>query len=253
MKILVFTSKWVGLKLLVTLFSKYNKDDYLFIVSEPDAEKIIQLIEMNGHEYMLLNDSTINWLESQDEKYFDWLLNLWGSYIFSEQLISRAKKSLNIHPSFLPYGRGSDSVVWAIRFSHKAGVSLHQITKNLDQGQIYYQEQVSYDFPMTGGELYQDVIDTCLKVFDEKWPILRLDKKFDVIHNPKTQTTIFKRKDLFKDGTLVLNEDSDSKELLLRILAHDFGDKYSFKVLNDNKLYSLKLEFKEIDQEANYE
>jgi len=253
MKILVFTSKWVGLKLLDTLFLKYNKDDYLFIVSEPEAEKIIKLIEMNGHEYMLLNDSTINWLESQDEKYFDWLLNLWCGYIFSEQLISRAKKSLNIHPSFLPYGRGSDSVVWSVRHEHPAGATLHEITPEIDNGRIYHQEQVHYDFPTSGGQLYNRVIELSLQIFDDKWPIIRSEKKFDLIDIQKKQNNVFKRKDLFTDGNINLNEDKASKELFLRILAHDFGEDYCFKVFNNNKQYSLRLEFKEIDKEPSNE
>ena len=70
-------------------------------------------------------------LLEKEENYFDWLLNLWGNYIFSAELISRAHRSLNIHPSFLPYGRGSDSVVWSIRYGHPAGVTLHQITNEI--------------------------------------------------------------------------------------------------------------------------
>ena len=84
MKILVFTSKWIGLKFLDVLFSEFSEDEYIFIVSDPNSDKVIESIKKHGHQHMLLNDSTINWIKSKDEKYFDWLLNLWGSYIFSE-------------------------------------------------------------------------------------------------------------------------------------------------------------------------
>ena len=87
MKILVFTSKYIGLDLLDVLFSRFNKDDYMFIVSEPNSKNIIESIEKHGHNYKLLNDATLNWLNEKEIESFDWLLSRYDRYIFFERII----------------------------------------------------------------------------------------------------------------------------------------------------------------------
>ena len=253
MKILVFVSKLTGLKLLDIFFDRFNDDDYLFVVSDPDSEKIIQTITMYGHKYMLLNDSTIDWINDKDERSFDWLLNLWGGYIFKENLISKAKKTLNIHPSFLPYGRGRDPIVWAIRYGYPAGVTLHEISTSVDDGPILYQEEVSYNFPITGGQLYNQVIEKCFEVFTNKWPLIRDDNTSAIAQSDKKGYKTFKRKDLYNDNVINLDNDDRTKDLLLRFLCHDFGDNYSVKLLYKGNYYSLRLLIEKIELEVDNE
>jgi dTDP-4-amino-4,6-dideoxyglucose formyltransferase len=253
MKILVFTSKYIGLDLLDVLFSRFNKDDYMFIVSEPNSKNIIESIEKHGHNYKLLNDATLNWLNEKEIESFDWLLNLWGSHIFSEELIAKAKKSLNIHPSMLPFGRGRDPIVWAIRYGHPAGVTLHEILPSVDKGPIIYQEEVCYDFPITGAKLYEQVIETCIKVFSKQWPILR-EGNFSVKPQPDGESfKSFKRIDLLDDNVINLDDNIFTKDLLLRILAHDFADDYSIQLINKEKKYSLRLLIQSTELEADNE
>ena len=62
MKILVFVSKWIGNEMLNVLFSKFSDDEYIFVVSEPNSEEIINNIRKNGCQYMMLNQLTIDWI-----------------------------------------------------------------------------------------------------------------------------------------------------------------------------------------------
>jgi methionyl-tRNA formyltransferase len=245
MKILVFVSKWIGNKCLNTLFN--NDDDYLFIVSNPDADKIIKSIKKCGYKYLMLNEDAIKFINSHDNDYYDWLLNLWGGYIFDDEILLKAKKSLNIHPSFLPFGRGRDPVVWAIRHSHPAGVTLHQITSGVDEGPIIIQEEVKYQFPETGQELYNRVIDRCWKLFNEKWISIRSSENKPILQKLNNMT--YKRKDLLKDRLINLDENDLYRSLILRIMAHDFcdgnGDGYCSNVKYNNKSYSVRLVIRE--------
>lgn len=198
----------------------------------------------------MLNQSTINWILEKDEYYFDWLLNLWSSYIFTDEMILKTKKSVNVHPSLLPIGRGSDPIVWATRNNEPAGVTLHQISKKVDQGLILFQEEVDYEFPINGKNLYHKVINRCIEVFHEQWPILRSNEKdTGLLQEVSIKYITSKRKDLIDDNTIDLNKNKIYRELLLQILAHDFGDDYSLKVLYDDKRYSLKINIQEIEQE----
>ena len=66
MKILVFVSKWIGNELINVLFSQFNDDEFTFIVSGPYSDEIIKKLQKNSCTYMILNQSTINWILQKD-------------------------------------------------------------------------------------------------------------------------------------------------------------------------------------------
>jgi len=248
MKILVFVSKWVGLKCLDALLTNVFDDEYEFFVMEPDAKLIIEKLNKHNYQYKILNDETINWIESREDGYFDWLLNLWGGYIFKEDMLIKVKNSLNIHPSYLPYGRGRDPIVWSIRYGFPAGVTLHKITSGVDEGPILYQEEIKYELPITGGELYERVIERCWKGFSEQWINIRSRNGKEIKQDNKSIIRTFRREDLIQDNIINLDEDLEARDLVARFLAHDFGEKYSIKIISNNKKYAVRLEFKELNE-----
>ena len=243
MKILVFVSKWVGNECIRTLFSEFANDDYLFIVSNPDADKIIELIQKHNHKYLILNQDTIKFINSHNKFHFDWLLNLWGAYIFNEEILLKAKKSLNVHPSFLPFDRGRDPIVWAIRKSHPAGVTLHQITEGVDEGPIIFQEEVKYNFPENGRVLYDRVIQRCHTIFGEQWPKIRSSKDKPITQ--KQNNIINYRKNLIDDRIINLDENEPNWTVISKILAHDFDKDYCSLISYQGKIYDVKLVIKE--------
>lgn len=248
MKILVFVSKWVGLKCLDVLLSDFFDDEYEFVVMEPDAKLIIDKLNEHGCQYRILNNETINWIQSREDEYFDWLLNLWGGYIFKQNVLIKVKNSLNIHPSHLPYGRGRDPIVWSIRYGFPAGVTFHKITSGVDEGPILYQEEIKYELPITGGELYERVIDRCWKGFSEQWINIRSRSGKEIEQDNKSIIRTFRREDLIQDNIINLDEDLESRDLVTKILAHDFGEEYSMKIISDNKKYAVRLLFKELNE-----
>jgi len=249
MKILVFVSKWIGNELLGTLLSYSNNEDYVFIVSNPNADEIINNLNKNGHHHKMLNQNTIDWILEKNDNYFDWLLNLWGGHIFSKELLLKTKNSLNVHPSLLPFGRGRDSIVWTIRNEKLAGVTLHKISNKLDEGDIFFQEQVEYSFPITGRELYKLVVSKCIKVFEMQWPIILKNKNYPTLRQPESDYPTFSRKDLNADSLINLNNNNYYKELILQALAYDFGNDYSLKLSFNDRHFSLRLLLEEINLE----
>ncbi len=247
MKILVFISKNTGHKCLQHLISNHLKDDYLFIVSDPDKKLIIQTLKHHSLKYLELSEETIEKLRNESTKY-DWLLNLWGGYIFRSDILSLADNSLNIHPSFLPYGRGRDPVVWAIYNEDPAGVSLHKITEGVDEGPIFYQEEVSYEFPIKGSELYEIIEKRCWEIFHEKWPKIKKGE----LEPFKQDSTLIKdtniRKDLLENRTIFLEEKIYNNNFINKVLAYDFGEKFFLILSKNKKKYSIRLVIEELDE-----
>jgi len=240
MRHLVFTAKWVGLRCLTYLLDNFPDDDYTIVVGNPDADLIGAELQRRGVSWKPLGEEVLAEVRAAQPDCFDWLLNLWGGYIFKNDILSRARKSLNIHPAYLPYCRGRDPVVWAIRHELPAGVTLHMIETGVDEGAVWYQEQTQYALPCTGGELYDRVIERSWRSFIEQWPDLR-----DCQRPPSPQAKValptFRRRDLHADRLIDADNDVTARQFILRLLAHDFCPSYTAQVLFNGKIHKATL------------
>ena len=92
---------------------------------------------------------------------------LFGHLIPNDILDTFKDKIINLHPSFLPLGRGSDPIPWGIIEGYKQGASIHTITEELDAGLIVSQQIVDTDLAMNAGEIYEKCMESLLKQFDQ--------------------------------------------------------------------------------------
>ena len=96
--------------------------------------------------------------------------------ILPEEILNLPKYyALNLHPSLLPKYRGAAPINWAIMNGEKyTGISIIKMTKELDAGDILYQEKVeigeeedaktlSERLSQIGGEALKKVIPLCLE------------------------------------------------------------------------------------------
>ncbi len=61
--------------------------------------------------------------------------------IFKNGTIKRFQKVVNFHPSLLPFYRGPVPSYWCLQNGEKyTGFTLHEVTTNIDEGKILYQE-----------------------------------------------------------------------------------------------------------------
>jgi methionyl-tRNA formyltransferase len=77
--------------------------------------------------------------------------------VFSAKYLERYDKIYNLHPGFLPWGRGYYPVFWALWEQTPAGATLHEISIGIDKGPIVDQLPVPYSEQDTGGTLHHRV------------------------------------------------------------------------------------------------
>jgi methionyl-tRNA formyltransferase len=66
--------------------------------------------------------------------------------------------AFNVHSSYLPESRGGTSIIWALKSgSEETGVTLHEITAGIDDGDIISQKKVPISFWDTQGSLYTKI------------------------------------------------------------------------------------------------
>ena len=240
-QIYIFTAKEIGVNCVKFLLEKFPYDNYKIIVCDPEKENFVEAFHNIGAEADFISEDVIKNIKRLDKDSIDWLLNLWGSHIFDGLTLSKFKNTLNIHPSLLPYCRGRDPVVWALRYGLPAGVSLHEISPNVDEGAIWCQEPVSYEFPCKGIDLYETIVERSFGLFCDNWPKIRGGSVMPVPQESVDQKT-FKRKDLYLDKIINAEDNSTALELVRRILAHDFNENYSATLDFEGKKYSVRLQ-----------
>ena len=244
MKNLIFVCKDIGLKCLKFHLENFPNDDDYIVVGEPYGDEIQKHISSHG----LINYCHVNDFNSKNFNAlnFDWLLNLWGGYVFKEDTLSLVRNSLNIHPSYLPFGRGRDPIVWSIMDCAPAGVTLHSINLEVDEGDIYYQEETKYKLPIKGDELYSRVIETCVKIFKNKWPEIRSMSITPIAQKNSTLRTMY-RKDLVANQLISYESlDKGQRALVRKLMAYEFDDGYSALMNFNNDKYKVKLVFEKL-------
>lgn len=108
--------------------------------------------------------------------------------ILKEGLIAKYRKLYNLHPGYLPWGRGYYPIFWALWEQTPAGATLHEMNARLDEGPIVSQIQVEYYPDDTGGSLFRRVREAEKTLFNEYWPKIIAGDFIPSHHQPKGGT-----------------------------------------------------------------
>ncbi len=90
--------------------------------------------------------------------------------VLKPRLIEQYAKIYNLHPGYLPWGRGFYPVFWALWEQTPAGATLHEITPGIDEGPVVAQARVEYYPHDTGGSLHDRVREAEEQLFLSYWP-----------------------------------------------------------------------------------
>ena len=105
-------------------------------------------------------------------------LSIFFGYVLSKEIIDLFPLGIvNLHPSYLPYNRGTYPNVWSIVEGTPSGITLHYIDKGIDTGDIIAQKEVSVEWTDTGETLYRKLERASVVLFREQWPLIREGKE----------------------------------------------------------------------------
>ena len=175
---------------------------------------------------------------------YDWLLNIWCPIIYKNEILKKFKNNLNIHPSYLPYAKGKDPYVWSVENKYPFGVTIHEMNEKINNEKYFFQKKLNLDFPYTGGDLFDQSLKECIKLFKKNWIKIR-DKKIKKKKLKKIQTRTYKRQDLINNSLLDLDKENNLivKKFIYRILSQDFEfNKLQLKI--NNCIYDASLTLK---------
>lgn len=109
--------------------------------------------------------------------------------IVSADVIARYEGLWNLHPGFLPWGRGFYPVFWALWERTPAGATLHEIAAELDAGPVVDQVEVSVAADDTGGSLHARVQEAERLLFRRWWPRMLAGEPLASVPQPREART----------------------------------------------------------------
>lgn len=171
----------------------------LFLFPKVTSSKFISKIKKE-----FPNIPFIEGLKFRTEKYLniikelniDYIISILYPYIYKEPIFDYIKLGiLNLHPAYLPYNRGWNGVSWCIIDKTPIGTTLHWIDKNIDTGNICFQEQLKIEPYYTADIIYKKLCSIEKEVFIKALPHI-INKTLPSVKQENEKATSYKKKDL---------------------------------------------------------
>lgn len=120
------------------------------------------------------------------------------NYIIPEELIQLTNYNIiNMHISYLPWNKGADPNFWSFIEDTPKGVTIHQISSNLDRGDILLQKRLYFDEKKeTFKTAYEKLNSEIVNLLQENWDDLKNSKI--IAHSQTEEGTYHKRKQLLE-------------------------------------------------------
>jgi len=131
------------------------------------------------------------------------------------------KGIINLHPSYLPYNRGAHPYIWPILNGTPAGVSIHFMNEEIDQGEVIAKREVEVLPEDTGKDLHQRLTNEQIQLFKENWENI-VNDSFESQKQDLEQGQTNYKKDLEDIREINLNEEIETRDLIdiLRALSY---------------------------------
>jgi methionyl-tRNA formyltransferase len=152
--------------------------------------------------------------------------------------------ALNLHPAYLPWGRGWHTPSWAILEGTPAGATLHFMDTGLDSGDIVDQERLEIGPGDTAHTLYARLKDLELEIFERAWPLLA-EGTYERRPQPEGGSQ-HRRADLLDDDVQRIDPQAPAQATLqrLRALTTDRWEEAAFYEV-DGRRFRVRVEIRE--------
>lgn len=175
MRILLLANNWVGWK--VAEFLRQQNVDIVGLIIHPTekqkyTEQIVSTLKLMPScifDGSKLSDKKI--LRTIEALKPELGISILFDYILQPDFLNLFPRGcINLHPSYLPFGRGSYPNVFSIIEGEPAGVTLHYLDAGIDTGDIIAQTKVSVKLTDTGKTLYRKLERASIRLFQKTWP-----------------------------------------------------------------------------------
>ncbi len=168
-------------------------------------------------------------------------------YIVPKEIIDVPEKGIvNLHPSYLPYNRGAHPYIWPLIDDTPAGVSVHFMNQELDEGPIIARREVNVRPTDDAKSLRDRLMGEQFKLFKDSWGDV-LEGKSEVQRTELGNTHY--KKELDDISQLDLDKEMEVGDVISLLRGLTYGDKGLATFEEDGKCFSIRVEI--TDQGSN--
>lgn len=172
------------------------------------------------------------------------ILAWWGKIIPKEVISIPSNGIINLHTSYLPYGKGKHPHYWAITEDTPYGVTIMKIDEGLDTGNIIFQKQIKKTWEDTGKTLYfKGIKALCALLEEKKDDILNLNFKE---RSQEGIGSFHYGKEINDASFIELNREYKAKDLLNVIRARTFAPFPAAYFYYNNEKYEVRVQINKV-------
>lgn len=252
---LVFCADYVGYEIVkylcginehikVLIYDRENRGNYnnsiIQMVSSCNSDTAI-------YEYNeLQNESIYGHIKNMSIKYG---FLLWWPYIVDKRIINLTTQGLiNVHPSYLPYGRGKHPYFWNIVEGNPHGVTIHFVDELIDNGPIILQKQIPVTWEDNGDTLFLKARNDIIDLFCSNY-LTRLKDNIQVQQMTCEDGTFHYGYEMDKFSQIELDKDYTARQLLNIIRGQMHQGKGRAFILENGEKYFLSIKIEKDKQE----
>lgn len=164
MRIVAFVNRQLGARIALSLARQQNLDLVAVVTNDPPDDDVT-LNELESAAPIL------TWSQFLSRAYSLGEIDRGVSVLFRHHIPTHILATftggiVNLHPSFLPFGRGSYPATWAVWEGSPYGGSAHLMNETLDAGPILAQREVLIEPTDSSYTLYCRALDSLWQLFE---------------------------------------------------------------------------------------
>ena len=231
-KFIVLADKEVGMNFVMHLNNSMRIDYVVCVTSKNEIWDYCKAQQIPVIETLEL--------DSENLGLFSLGILAWWPFIIKKQIFSAPKYGfVNIHPSFLPFGRGKYPNVWAIIEGTPFGVTLHTVSSEIDSGKIVIRKELDFNLEDDAFSLYKKSLSLAIEILKEFIvnPLSYLSKELPSIENSKVHYA----SQLESLNEVDLDDSMTVRHFLNLVRARQFPGKTSLTLKDNDKSYTVQI------------
>ena len=153
----------------------------------------------------------------------DTIITVYWPFLVPIEVIRLCDLTVNFHPALLPLNRGWYPHVHNILDGSPAGVTLHELTENADEGRIWAQERVEVYAWDCAGDLYSRLQKKITELFLENWVLIK-SRQLKPRQQLTENSSYHSKREISSLDAIDLQRPTTARELINQLRARTFGE-----------------------------